>query len=86
MSRDQKILWRHMLVRINKVAWIVLNRKLANMSTISEELGTSIKTVQRDLDLLRDLGHDIYYSHQAKSFYYRTKPLSISDPKKRMPL
>lgn len=76
---------RPTLRRLNQIAWLILHRKGTNMQTLARDLQCSVKTIQRDIDLLRDsLGHQIEYDASHYCFRYTARPLSLSDPKRRM--
>lgn len=43
-------------------------------TSLAEQLGVCIKTVTRDMDLLRDLGHNLIYSDKDYTWRYAAPP------------
>lgn len=80
MSNRQPILHptsRQNLARLWRLARRLRTRKpgeALNATRLAGELECSTKTVGRDLDFLRDLGHNIIYLDAQWSYAYVTPP------------
>lgn len=70
--------------RMNEVAKMILRGHGANCRTMARELETSVRTIMRDVDFLRDfLRHEIAWDNKERTYWYVTPPLSLMDPKRK---
>src|SRR3954451_16857082 len=74
--RASQLLSRPPLERMQKLHRLVSAGKFPNCRTLAEELETSSKTIQRDIEFMRDrMGVPIAYDPIRFGYYY-TKPVS----------
>jgi len=74
--QHQSLITRPPYARMVRIHQMLTDRALPNCSTLADEFEVSYKTVQRDIDFMRDqMGLPIEYDQVDHGFYY-TKPVT----------
>jgi predicted DNA-binding transcriptional regulator YafY len=55
---------------VERIDFLVRMKKTGTLKELSDKLEVSVSTVKRNLDLMRELGAPIIYSHYRQSYIY----------------
>jgi len=62
--------YRISMPRMNFIDQKIRNRKYPNCSSLAKEHQVSVKTIQRDIDCMRNMGAAIEFDRQRNGYYY----------------
>lgn len=71
-SRDKAAKYGNRVLRILAILKYLKSHRLVSSQTMAEEMEVSVRTVQRDLLIIEQLGEPLAYDHKTKSYFLLT--------------
>ena len=85
----KSITTRPALERIREIIKALSSGQPCNARTLAEQFATSTKTIHRDFDFLRGIGHELVYSQRSFTYSYTAPagadPILPTSPKHHAP-